>query len=133
MRTKSRTCLTASASVLALALTLGLGASAALADDGHGGGTHPHVQMEGVADVVRAPTDLPPAIGERGPETVRVDTRRRSRSPASSPTAPTYRYWTFNGQVPGPFVRVRVGDTVEVQPEERTRTAGCSTTWTSMR
>jgi nitrite reductase (NO-forming) len=26
----------------------------------------------------------------------------------------SYRYWTFNGQVPGPFVRVRVGDFVEV-------------------
>ena len=26
----------------------------------------------------------------------------------------TYRYWTFNQKVPGPFVRVRVGDTVEV-------------------
>jgi nitrite reductase (NO-forming) len=26
----------------------------------------------------------------------------------------TYRYWTFNGKVPGPFIRVRVGDTVEV-------------------
>ena len=27
----------------------------------------------------------------------------------------TYRYWTFNGKVPGPFVRIRVGDTVEVR------------------
>src|SRR6185312_9391698 len=26
----------------------------------------------------------------------------------------TYRYWTFNQKVPGPFIRVRVGDTVEV-------------------
>ena len=26
----------------------------------------------------------------------------------------TYTYWTFNAKVPGPFVRVRVGDTVEV-------------------
>jgi nitrite reductase (NO-forming) len=26
----------------------------------------------------------------------------------------TYTYWTFNGTVPGPFLRVRVGDTVEV-------------------
>ena len=26
-----------------------------------------------------------------------------------------YHYWTFNGKVPGPFVRVRVGDTVEVK------------------
>jgi nitrite reductase (NO-forming) len=24
------------------------------------------------------------------------------------------RYWTFNGKVPGPFLRVRVGDTVEL-------------------
>jgi nitrite reductase (NO-forming) len=26
----------------------------------------------------------------------------------------TYHYWTFNRKVPGPFVRVKVGDTVEV-------------------
>jgi nitrite reductase (NO-forming) len=26
----------------------------------------------------------------------------------------TYAYWTFNGKVPGPFLRVRVGDTVEL-------------------
>lgn len=26
----------------------------------------------------------------------------------------TYPFWTFNGKVPGPFFRVRVGDTVEV-------------------
>ena len=28
--------------------------------------------------------------------------------------ATTFGYWTFNGKVPGPFVRVRVGDTVDV-------------------
>lgn len=27
----------------------------------------------------------------------------------------TYTYWTFNSQVPGPILRVRVGDTVEVR------------------
>jgi nitrite reductase (NO-forming) len=26
----------------------------------------------------------------------------------------TYTYWTFNGKVPGPLIRVRVGDTLEV-------------------
>lgn len=26
-----------------------------------------------------------------------------------------YEFWTFNGQVPGPFIRVRVGDTIEVR------------------
>lgn len=25
-----------------------------------------------------------------------------------------YKFWTFNGHVPGPFIRVRVGDTIEV-------------------
>ncbi|MFQ5708164.1 MAG: copper-containing nitrite reductase [bacterium] len=26
----------------------------------------------------------------------------------------TYEFWTFNGHVPGPFVRLRVGDTIEM-------------------
>ena len=26
----------------------------------------------------------------------------------------TYRFWTFNGLIPGPFIRVKVGDTVDV-------------------
>jgi nitrite reductase (NO-forming) len=26
----------------------------------------------------------------------------------------TYTYWTFNGKIPGPMIRVRVGDTVEL-------------------
>ena len=31
----------------------------------------------------------------------------------------TYTYWTFNGKVPGPFLRVRVGDTVELTLKNR--------------
>jgi len=113
MRTKSR--LTATASMLALALTLGigLGASAALADDGHGGGTQPHVQMEGVADIVRAPTDLPPPLTQRGPEHIRIDMKTIEVT-GQLDDGTAYHYWTFDGKVPGPFVRVRVGDTVEV-------------------
>ncbi len=26
-----------------------------------------------------------------------------------------YRFWTFNCHVPGPFIRTRVGDTLEIQ------------------
>ena len=26
----------------------------------------------------------------------------------------TFGYWTFNGKVPGPFIRVRVGDTIDI-------------------
>ena len=116
MRTKSR--LTATASVLALALTLGigLGATAALAegDDGHGGDTPPHVQMDGVADVVRAPTDLPPPLAKRGPEQVRVNMETIEVTGQLDDGA-SFRYWTFDGKVPGPFVRVRVGDKMEIR------------------
>ena len=115
MRTKSRRRLTGSASLLALSLCvgLGLGAPIALADDGHGGGTHQHVQMEGVADIVRAPTDLPPPLAQRGPEyiVVNMDTVEVT---GQLDDGTAYHYWTFGGKVPGPFVRVRVGDTVEV-------------------
>ena len=66
-----------------------------------------------VADVVRDPADLPPPITRRGPETVKVhmDTVEVT---GQLDDGSTYKYWTFNGKVPGPFVRVRVGDTVEV-------------------
>lgn len=66
-----------------------------------------------VADVIRDATDLPPPITRRNPETVRVhlDTVEVTGQLADGTT---YHYWTFNGKVPGPFVRVRVGDTVEV-------------------
>ena len=31
----------------------------------------------------------------------------------------TYNFWTYNGHVPGPFIRVRVGDTLEVHLKNR--------------
>ena len=116
MRTNSRSRLVTSASLLALSLCLGLAVSAtpALADgDGHGGGMHVHVQMDGVADIVRDPTDLPPPIAKRGPEHVRIDLETVEVT-GQLDEGTTYHYWTFGGKVPGPFVRVRVGDTVEV-------------------
>jgi nitrite reductase (NO-forming) len=65
------------------------------------------------ASIIRSPTDLPVAVGKREPQTLKVDleTIEVTREIAEGST---YHYWTFNGQVPGPFVRVRVGDTVEV-------------------
>ena len=65
------------------------------------------------ADIVRDPTDLPGPIGARPPQIVRVDmTTVELKGQLDSKT--TYNFWTFDGKVPGPFVRVRVGDTVEV-------------------
>jgi nitrite reductase (NO-forming) len=121
MRANPKVRLTASASLLTLSLCLGIGigmtasAASALAegDDGHGGGAHGHVQMEGVADIVRDPTDLPPPLAQRGPEKVRIDLTTVEVT-GQLDHGTSYHYWTFDGKVPGPFVRVRVGDTVEV-------------------
>jgi nitrite reductase (NO-forming) len=65
------------------------------------------------ADVSRDPTDVPPPIGNRPPQVVRIDLRTvEVQGQLAEKT--TYNFWTFNGKVPGPMVRVRVGDTVEV-------------------
>lgn len=68
----------------------------------------------GTADIAHDPADISPPITRREPahvlvelETVEVEARLDDKS--------TYQFWTFNGRVPGPFVRVRVGDTVEVR------------------
>jgi nitrite reductase (NO-forming) len=65
------------------------------------------------ADISREPTDLPPPIGKRDPQTVRLDLFTVELEGRLA-EATTFGYWTFNGKVPGPFVRVRVGDTVDV-------------------
>jgi len=64
-------------------------------------------------DIVREPTDIPASVGSRGPETLRVDLETVELS-GQLADGTTFKYWTFNGKVPGPFIRVRVGDTVEV-------------------
>ena len=72
------------------------------------------VKSESPVSIVRDPTDLPPPIGKRGPQRVKVDLDTVEVIGQLADGA-TYRYWTFNQKVPGPFVRVRVGDTVEVR------------------
>ena len=65
------------------------------------------------ADISREPTDLPPPISKRDPQTVRVDlftVEVEGRLAEGT----TFGYWTFNGKVPGPFIRVKVGDTIDI-------------------
>ena len=64
-------------------------------------------------DITRDPTDLPAEIGSRAPTNVRVDLETVEVT-GQLADGSTYSYWTFNGKLPGPFLRVRVGDTVEV-------------------
>src|ERR1051326_9013574 len=73
----------------------------------------PPPQVLAYADISREPTDLPPPVDRRAPQTVRVDlvsVELEGRLAEGT----TFGYWTFNGKVPGPFLRVRVGDRVEV-------------------
>jgi nitrite reductase (NO-forming) len=65
------------------------------------------------ADISQKPTDVPPSVGKRGPQTVRVDLVTVELE-ARLAEGTTFGYWTFNGKVPGPMLRVRVGDTVDV-------------------
>lgn len=66
-----------------------------------------------MADISQNPANVPPAITRREPATVRLEFETieiEAHLDANS----TYRFWTFNGKIPGPFARARVGDTVEV-------------------
>jgi nitrite reductase (NO-forming) len=59
------------------------------------------------------PAKMPPPIGTRPPTTVRVDLETVEVD-GQLADGTVYRYWTFNGTVPGPMLRVRVGDQVQV-------------------
>jgi len=75
--------------------------------------TRPAPQTLVEADISREPIDLPPPIEKREPQTVRVDlisVELEGRLAEGT----TFGYWTFNGKVPGPFIRVRVGDTIDI-------------------
>ena len=63
--------------------------------------------------VVHSPIDIPAPIGDRGPTNVRIDLVAKEVSGLLA-DGTTYTYFTFNGTVPGPMLRVRVGDTVEL-------------------
>ena len=64
-------------------------------------------------DITRDPSDLPAPVGKRAPQTVRFDLETKEVV-GKLADGTTYDYWTFNGKVPGPLMRVRVGDTVEL-------------------
>lgn len=64
-------------------------------------------------DIVHNPTDIPAPIGDREPQKVVIELETVELTGILA-DGTTYKYWTFNRTVPGPFLRVRVGDTVEL-------------------
>lgn len=65
------------------------------------------------AKISHDPADLPEPIGKRPAKLVRVDLEAVEVE-GQLADGTTYTYMTFNKQVPGPFLRVRLDDTVEL-------------------
>lgn len=66
-----------------------------------------------VPNVARDPSDVPPPITRTEPTTVAL-TLTIKEVTAELADGTTYDFWTFDGTVPGPMLRVMVGDTVEL-------------------
>ena len=64
------------------------------------------------AQLATAP-DVPPPITRSKPATVVVEMEAKEYV-GTLAEGVQYKFWSFNGTVPGPMIRVRVGDTVEI-------------------
>jgi nitrite reductase (NO-forming) len=69
-------------------------------------------QGEPVHAVLTSPPQVPPATGRTAPAKVIVELEVRELELEISEGV-RYTFWTFGGTVPGSFIRVRQGDTVE--------------------
>jgi nitrite reductase (NO-forming) len=65
------------------------------------------------ADIIMDPADVPAPLGNRAAQNLKIELETVELK-GQLADGTTYNYWTFNGTVPGPMIRVRVGDTVEV-------------------
>jgi nitrite reductase (NO-forming) len=75
------------------------------------------VKPVAIAEIGAHADNMPPSIRNARPEgqnkTVRINLRA-TQVVAELAGGATYEYWTYNNQVPGPFIRVMEGDTVEI-------------------
>ena len=70
-------------------------------------------QFEQVKDIARNPNDIPPPITRTATTTDHVSITAKEVIGEIAPGV-YQNYWTFDGTVPGPFLRVMQGDTVVV-------------------
>jgi len=70
-------------------------------------------EMDHLEDIAKDPTDIPLPITRKEAKTVTVELEAKEVI-AEMADGVTMNYWTFNGTVPGPMIRVREGDTVEL-------------------
>lgn len=69
--------------------------------------------FERVEDIARSPSDIPPSIERKNAAKVEISITAKEVVAEMAPGV-TFNYWTFDGAVPGPFLRVREGDTVQL-------------------
>lgn len=74
----------------------------------------PPAQPVGTDDISRKADNIPGPITRKENTTVVVNLEARQVVAELAPGT-TYEYWTYNGTAPGPFIRVKEGDTVEVR------------------
>ncbi|WP_435628279.1 copper-containing nitrite reductase [Candidatus Ferrigenium straubiae] len=102
------------------ALSLGLlafGTSASWAADV--AATAP-VSVAGAVDIHQDPTAVGTPVGKREPTTLKMALEAVELEGILDPAKKTtFTYWTYNSKVPGPMLRARVGDTVEITLSNR--------------
>src|SRR5690606_36664304 len=70
--------------------------------------------VEELTSIVRPADSVPGPVGTRS-EPIRHEVVLATvEHEALLANGTTYSFWTFNGLIPGPFIRVKVGDTVDV-------------------
>ncbi len=71
-----------------------------------------------VRAVLVPPPNVPPPVGRTRPARVVVELETTEEK-GTLASGVEYVFWTFGGTVPGPFLRVREGDTVEIRLANR--------------
>ncbi|MGA7794217.1 MAG: copper-containing nitrite reductase [Candidatus Acidiferrales bacterium] len=100
---------------VAVAVVAGSQSSSPSSEQAGGSADKMDSAAQSAVDIVRDPSDVAPPVGNRQPQLVKVTLVAQELEGKLDPSAgSTYKYWTFGGKVPGPMIRVRQGDTVEV-------------------
>jgi nitrite reductase (NO-forming) len=74
----------------------------------------PEAAVASAQDITMDPASVPAPIDRKEPARIVIDLETVELEGRLA-DGTTYQYWTFNRTVPGPMLRVRVGDTLEVR------------------
>ena len=86
----------------------------AAASDSQAAAETPSSELPVIDAIVTHAPEVPPATDRDHPAKVRVKMETVEKT-MTMEDGVEYHYWTFNGDVPGQMIRVREGDTVEVE------------------